>query len=87
MRKDRGKRAVRLAALSLLLAGLTGCQTWVGGMTLPSGRYLEHPPQYFPPSPEFPLDRELATMKAQQAQINPTVPVPAVPPLPPVPNP
>lgn len=46
------------AALGL---GLTGCQTWVGGMTLPSGRYLEHYPQYFPPDPAFPLPRELAT--------------------------
>ena len=51
----------------LLLAGLTGCQTWVGGMTLPSGHYLEHRPQYFPPTPPFPLPRELATMEAQEA--------------------
>jgi hypothetical protein len=31
-----------------------------GGMTLPSGRYLEHQPQYFPADPVFPLPRELA---------------------------
>ena len=29
-----------------------------GGVTLPSGRYLQHPPQYFPPDPVFPLQRE-----------------------------
>ena len=40
----------------------TGCQTNFGGMTLPSGRYLMHQPQYFPDDPAFPLPRELATM-------------------------
>lgn len=38
-----------------------GCQTNFGGMTLPSPRYLEHQPQYFPADPTFPLPRELAT--------------------------
>jgi len=45
----------------------TGCQTWTSGMTLPSGRYLQHPPQYFPPSPPFPLVRELARMEETAA--------------------
>jgi hypothetical protein len=43
-----------------------GCQTNMGGMTLPSPRYLEHQPQYFTSDPVFPLPRELAT------QIDPT---------------
>jgi hypothetical protein len=34
-----------------------------GGMTLPSPRYLEHHPQYFPPEPAFPLARELAAQE------------------------
>ncbi len=34
------------------------------GMTLPSGKYVNHPPQYIPPSPAFPLTRELATQEA-----------------------
>ncbi len=55
------------ASLVLGLATLTGCQTWTAGMTLPSGHYLEHPPQYFPPSPAFPLTRELATQEGVQA--------------------
>jgi MraZ protein len=33
---------------------------------LPSGHYLQHRPQYFPPSPAFPLNRELAAMEALQ---------------------
>jgi hypothetical protein len=60
----RWRRAV-LAGVYLGLSGLAGCQTWVGGMTLPSGHYLEHRPQYFPPEPVFPLERELATQAAQ----------------------
>lgn len=50
-----------LAGLVMALAGLTGCQSGgFGGLTLPSGRYLEHYPQYFSPDPSFPLPRELA---------------------------
>ncbi len=53
----------------LALATVTGCQTWVteAGVTLPSGHYIDHPPQYIPPSPAFPLSRELASMEAAGA--------------------
>ena len=53
--------------LAVSLVGLTGCQTQLAGMTLPSGHYLEHRPQYFPQEPSFPLPKELATMQAQNA--------------------
>ena len=56
-----------LAGLGLALLTLSGCQTWFAGMTLPSGHYLEHPPQYIPPSPPFPLSRELAGQEASAA--------------------
>ena len=48
-----------LAGLGLALT--SGCQTWVpeAGLTLPSPWYLRHPPTYFPPSPPFPLQKEL----------------------------
>jgi hypothetical protein len=76
-----------LVGLSLALGSLSGCQTWVAGMTLPSGRYLEHPPQYFPPSPAFPLTRELASQEAIIAAPAPGAGgVPAVPLPPPVPG-
>jgi hypothetical protein len=53
-----------LSGAVLALATTTGCQTWFGGMTLPSGRYLEgHYPQYFSPDPQFPLPRELASQE------------------------
>jgi hypothetical protein len=56
-----------IAGLGLALAGLSGCQTNIAGLTLPSGYYLKHRPQYFPREPAFPLPRELATMQAQHA--------------------
>jgi len=65
MKTMRRWQCLGLAGLGLALASLTGCQTNVAGMTLPSGHYLQHPPQYFAPSPPFPLQRELATMEAQ----------------------
>lgn len=58
-----------LGALSLVsgLLVATGCQTNVAGMTLPSGHYLKHQPQYFPEEPAFPLTRELAAMEGAAA--------------------
>jgi len=84
------KRQLRLPSLaglglSLVLAGLSGCQTWVAGTTLPSPNYLKHPPQYFPPSPPFPLTRELASMEAQNAPPPAGGVAPAAPPVPPPP--
>lgn len=55
---------VALAGVCTVVS-VTGCQTWIAGMTLPSGYYLQHRPQYFPPEPDFPLQRELATQQAQ----------------------
>lgn len=49
----------------IIVTGLTGCQTNIAGLTLPSGYYLQHRPQYFPPDPDFPLQRELSTQQAQ----------------------
>ncbi len=48
----------RLASGLLLMtalgaSGLTGCQTTVGGQTLPSGYYLRDDVQYHPAGPEF----------------------------------
>ncbi|QJW92996.1 hypothetical protein [Frigoriglobus tundricola] len=63
MRTNR-RWAVSVAAfLGLGLTCASGCQTVMGGMTLPSGRYLDHYPQYFAPDPAFPLPRELNSME------------------------
>jgi hypothetical protein len=95
MKTTRRRSGRYLAGLGLALATLSGCQTWVAGMTLPTGRYLNHPPQYFPPSPAFPLSRELATQEAAAGALAPggpagplPAPVPGVPPVPaPAPGP
>jgi hypothetical protein len=96
MRTTRARRMELggLAGLGLALMLLTGCQTWIGGMTLPSGHYLDqHPPQYFPPDPDFPLQKELAAQEEINALtapgarpaiggVNPVPPGPAVAPAP-----
>ncbi len=83
MKRKSGLRdLLSVAGLGVTLALTSGCQTWVAGMTLPSGRYLEHPPQYFPPSPPFPLYRELAYQQAIAAQVPGAVaPTPLPPPV------
>ena len=76
------------AGISLALATSAGCQTNVAGMTLPSGHYLQHPPQYFAPSPAFPLQRELAAMEAAGGPgVVPAGAAPLPPPAPVVPPP
>jgi hypothetical protein len=60
MKKNRRWLNWGLLGAALTLLTLSGCQTQLAGMTLPSGRYLDHPPQFIPQSPDFPLSRELA---------------------------
>src|SRR5687768_7607534 len=88
--KNMHGRGGLLAGLALGLAFATGCQTQVPatGQTLPSPRYLEHPPQFFAPSPPFPLQRELASQERAWADAGPAVAGADVPPRPiPVPPP
>ena len=70
------RRGVWLVGLGLL----AGCQTWVpeAGLTLPSPHYLQHQPQYFPPSPPYPLPRELRSLEAAAAQQANNAPRPAI---------
>ncbi|CAN5326726.1 hypothetical protein BH11PLA2_BH11PLA2_01200 [soil metagenome] len=60
--KSKTRVGVTAFGLAFAMLAVTGCQTYFGGMTLPSGHYLKHPPQYFPPDPAFPLQRELDSM-------------------------
>ena len=80
------------AALGVGVVALTGCQTYpagFGGMTLPSPHYLKHQPQYFPPDPAFPLQRELNAMQDPEglgrggigAPLGAPVPGPGLPPV------
>jgi hypothetical protein len=81
---DRRGRWRWVAGLVLAagLCGSVGCQTWEGGMTLPSPHYLRDRPDYIPQAPEFPLSRELIFMQSAQAGVIP--PAGAVAPVGPV---
>jgi hypothetical protein len=90
MGTNRRWLASAAAVLGLALTSSTGCQTWYGGMTLPSPRYLDHFPQFFQPDPTFPLPRELASQEDPEGlargaravggnPIAPAAPVPAGP--------
>jgi hypothetical protein len=65
------KTRLRLTICGLGIAaclGATGCQTSIGGQTLPSPYYIDDDVQYFPPGTEFKLSREAAAMKAYKAE-------------------
>jgi hypothetical protein len=74
-------RTGRKLVLGLALTAGAGCQTWVPevGMTLPSPDYLNHLPTYIPPSPDYPLNRELASLEAAAAAQQQARPVPVFP--------
>ena len=81
MKKTSRWPIVGTIGLGLLMTALTGCQTNIAGMTLPSPHYLQHPPQYIPPTPPFPLARELAQMEGANAGGAGALPAPVAPPI------
>lgn len=69
----------RLALLGCALLGMTGvgCQTTIGGQTLPSAYYLQDDVQYFPSGPEFRLSRQVEALEAyklRQQGLDPDAP-------------
>lgn len=80
MKRSRGWWGLVGAACMAATAG-GGCQTWVpeAGLTLPSPWYLKHQPQYIPPSPPFPLPKELANLEDASAKEIPIAPRPTGP--------
>ncbi len=64
----------RSSSLMLLLAGVaiaatgTGCQSTVGGQTLPSAYYLRDDVQYFPAGPEFKLQKQVEALEEYKLQ-------------------
>ena len=70
-----------LFACGLLALASTGCQTTVGGQTLPSGYYLEDDVQFFPAGPEFKLSNQVQALEEYRLQqeaidqgLNPNLP-------------
>lgn len=73
---------MRLRPLRAILSGLvvaaaavasTGCQVDMGGQTLPSPYYMQDDVQYFPPGPEFKLQREATALQKARAEANMSV--------------
>ena len=60
----RSLRAFLLGLGATVAIGFTGCQSDVGGQTLPSPYYMSDDVQYFPPGPQMKLSREAAAQKA-----------------------
>lgn len=66
MPRKRILNLLRRSAAGLLMGSAvfsTGCQIDVGGVTLPSPRYLTDDVQYFPAGPEFQLTQEAKAMQ------------------------
>jgi predicted small secreted protein len=57
-----------LAAVVASSALFTGCQTTIGGQTLPSPDYLQDDVQYFPAGPENKLTNQIEAAKKQAAE-------------------
>jgi len=65
-----GRKGLLLAAMAAIGSTicLTGCQTTIGGQTLPSPDYLTDDVQYHPAGPEFPHTKTVAAHKQYKAQ-------------------
>jgi len=67
--KARLKQSLCAILLGLLGAGsLTGCQTRMGGQTLPSAFYLNDDVQYFPAGPEELLPNQQRALDEYRAE-------------------
>ena len=77
-----GRLGAVLAGAVLLGLTATGCQSTVGGQTLPSAYYLYDDVQYFPAGPEFLLpnaERAFEEYRLEQARIQDGLSAPVVP--------
>jgi hypothetical protein len=72
------------ATAGLILIGTTGCQTTIGGQTLPSAYFLQDDVQFFPAGPQDKLFVERRTLEqynaGQQQQLPGEAPTPGAPP-------
>ena len=53
-----------------LVSSMTGCQTTVGGQTLPSPHFLKDDVQYFPAGPEFLLTNKVQAIEQYKLDQN-----------------
>lgn len=70
MKTIEGRPGILLTLVAAIASSaiLTGCQTTVGGQTLPSPDYLTDDVQYFPAGPEFKLSNQVEASRRQAAE-------------------
>ena len=70
MKQSESRTGLVLAAMVAFASSvcLTGCQTTIGGQTLPSPGYLTDDVQYFPAGPEFPLTNKVAAQRKYNSE-------------------
>ena len=74
MKANKGRTGILLSMLAAITSSVlfTGCQTSIGGQTLPSATYLDDDVQYFPAGPEFKLTNQVEAgrkYKLEQEQL------------------
>lgn len=69
MKTSSGRPGILLSLAAAIASGalFTGCQTTIGGQTLPSPDYLSDDVQYFPAGPENKLFNQIEASKKQAA--------------------
>lgn len=70
MKATSGRKQILLSFLAAIASSalLTGCQTSIGGQTLPSATYLDDDVQYFPAGPEFKLTNQVEAARKYQLE-------------------
>lgn len=70
MKTTTGRPGFLLSLAAAVASGaiFTGCQTTIGGQTLPSPDYLTDDVAYFPAGPENKLSNQIEASKKQQAE-------------------
>jgi len=69
MTRIKLSKPVWLVLLATAIPALaTGCQSTVGGQTLPSAYYLRDDVQYFPAGPEFKLQKQVDAIEEYKLQ-------------------
>ncbi len=70
MKTTAGRSRILLSLMASLASSalFTGCQTTIGGQTLPSPDYLNDDVQYFPSGPEFKLTNQVEAMRKYEVE-------------------
>jgi hypothetical protein len=68
VKTSAGRPGLVLSLVAAIAASslVTGCQTTIGGQTLPSPDYLNDDVQYFPAGPEFKLTNQVEAARRQE---------------------